>query len=69
MREREMKQTELFNPARTMPCPCPVGWCQAIRLPGQDRVITCAHDLNPEHRRRPRGCLNTYQQEHAEIPF
>lgn len=64
-----MNQTELFDAARTTPCPCPIGTCPAIRFPGQERVITCAHDLDPEHRRRPKGCLNTYDQTNAAIPF
>ena len=57
----------LFDPDRTGPTVCP--HCQAIRYPNQHRAITCAHDLNPETRRRPKGCLNTYQPEHQEIPY
>ena len=64
-----MSQTALFDPAATVPAACPEGNCQAIRLPGQHRVPTCAHDLDPETRRRPKGCLNAYQPETAEIPF
>jgi hypothetical protein len=63
-----MKQTELFDVSRTIPTPCPFGACQAIRLPGQDRVLTCAHDLEPEPGRRPRGCLNTYDPATAPLP-
>lgn len=49
----------LFDPATTVPTSCPVGHCQAIRLPNQQRVPTCAHDLDREHgRKRPRECLN-----------
>lgn len=56
-----MNQPALFDPAQTQPQHCPIGHCQAIRQPNQDRVPTCAHDLNQEHhRKRPRGCLNAY---------
>jgi hypothetical protein len=64
-----MNQPELFDVSQTVSTACPVGHCQAIRTPGQTKVVTCAHDLDPETRRRPRGCLNTYRPEHAEIPF
>lgn len=64
-----MNQPELFDPSRTVPTACPVGRCQAIRLPGQTRVVTCAHDLERELGKRPKGCLNTYRPEHVEIPF
>lgn len=57
----------LFDPDHTGPTVC--AHCQAIRYPNQHRAITCAHDLNPETRRRPNGCLNTYQPEHQEIPY
>jgi hypothetical protein len=61
-------QPALFDAARTTPTACPVGHCQAIRLPNQDKVATCAHDLDPERRRRPRGCLNTYDPATAPFP-
>lgn len=63
------QQTELFDPSATCPTPCPVHACPAIRFPGQTRVITCQHDLDPEHKRRPKGCLNQYRPEHTEIPY
>lgn len=60
----------LFDPAENTPQTCAAGHCQAIRLPGQHGpIITCAHDLDPEHRRRPRGCLNAYDPATAEIPY
>lgn len=59
----------LFDPDKVTDTSCPVPWCGAIRLAGQDKVITCAHELDPEHRRRPKGCLNTYRPEHTPIPF
>lgn len=62
-----MNEPTLFDPGRIVAQACPVGGCQAIRLPGQDRVPTCAHDLEPEHRRRPNGCLNTVDP--TTMPF
>lgn len=65
-----MNQRELFDPDRTVATSCPIGHCQAVRLPSQTgRIISCAHDLDPESRRRPSGCLNEYRPEHAEIPY
>lgn len=61
-------QPALFDPSRTGPQPCPVPHCQAIRLPAQDRVITCAHDLDPERRTRPRHCLNAIDPATAAFP-
>lgn len=63
------QQPALFQADKLVPTACPVGYCQALRLPGQTKVPTCAHDLDPESRRRPSGCLNEYRPEHAEIPF
>lgn len=60
-------QRELFDPTTTVPTACPVGHCQAVRLPGQDRVVTCAHDLDPERRHRPRACLNAI--DNTQTPF
>lgn len=57
----------LFDAAQLAETRCPA--CGAIRFPQQPRAITCAHDLDPERRRRPRGCLNTYRPEHAEVPY
>ena len=63
-------QRPLFDPTSLQALPCPVPGCQAIRLPNQTgRIVTCAHDLDRERRKRPRGCLNTYRPEHAEVPF
>ena len=68
MGRRSVNQPELFDVTRTVPTACPVGNCQAIRLPGQHQVSTCAHDLEPEHRRRPNGCLNTIDNRHSVWP-
>lgn len=66
-----MNQPALFDAAQTQPQHCPIGHCQAIRLAGQqDRVITCAHDLDQEHhRKRPQGCLNRIDNAHQDIPY
>lgn len=51
----------LFDADQLVEKPCPVNGCGAIRLPGQDRVATCRHDLEPPDDRpyrRPNGCLN-----------
>lgn len=58
----------LFNPDTTLPQTCQ--HCQAMLLPGQHRTPTCAHDLDPDRRRRPRGCLNRPPDpQHAPIPY
>lgn len=64
-----MPDLALFDPDRTTPTACPVGHCPAIRFPAQDKVPTCAHDLEREPVARPKGCLNAYRPEHAEIPY
>lgn len=67
-----VNQPALFDADRTTPVACPVGHCQAIRFPDQDKVPTCACDLERVTQGwvpRPAGCLNTYRPEHAEIPF
>jgi len=64
-----MNEPQLFDPDTTCPTACPVGHCGAIRFPTQQKVTTCAHDLEPDPKRRPRGCLNAHDPEHAEIPF
>ena len=68
-----MNQRALFDPATTVPTPCPVGHCQAIRHPGQQKVVTCAHDQQVATTdipgRRPRGCLNAIDPAHQPIPF
>jgi len=57
------EQAALFPADQLVPQACPVGHCQAHRLAGQQgRLTTCAHDLDPERRRRPRGCLNAVDQ-------
>jgi hypothetical protein len=51
----------LFDPQTTVPTPCPVRGCSAIRFPGQERVISCDIDRARAlgHRAwRPAGCLN-----------
>lgn len=63
-----MNQPALFDASKTCPTPCPVGHCAAIRFPSQDKVPTCAHDLDPEHRARPKGCLNTIDPATAPFP-
>lgn len=63
-----MSQAELFDVDETVPHACPEGHCQAIRLPGQTSVPTCAHDLDPDRKRRPRGCLNAYDPATAPLP-
>lgn len=55
----------LFDPNQTQPATC--AHCQAMRLPGQQRAITCAHDLDREQRKRPAGCLN--RTDPATAPF
>jgi hypothetical protein len=69
MGRRSVNQPELFDASKTVPTACPVGACAAIRLPGQHRVPTCAHDLSTEDPRgkRPRHCLNTIDP--ATTPF
>lgn len=68
-----MNQSTLFDPSRTSPTPCSVPGCQAIRFPGQQLVPTCEHDRDQAFqgwtRNRPRGCLNAYDPQHAEIPY
>lgn len=61
-------QRALFDADTTVDKPCPVPGCGAIRLPGQDQVVTCAHDLNPEPRRRPAACLNAHDPHTAPFP-
>ena len=59
----------LFDPARTTSQACPVPHCPAIRTAGQQgRLITCAHDLDPERRKRPNGCLNAHDNSTAPFP-
>ena len=67
-----MNDPQLFDPERTIPTACPVGHCEAIRLPGQDRVVTCSHDLEPAHpyrTKRPKGCLNAIDNRYQGIPY
>lgn len=59
----------LFDASRTQPTSCQAPGCGAIRLPDQQRCATCAHDLDPEQRKRPRACLNATDPAHQEIPF
>lgn len=69
MGRRSVTEPTLFDVSRTVPTTCPIGHCQAIRLPGQDRVPTCQHDLSTHEPRgkRPRHCLNTIDP--ATTPF
>lgn len=61
-------QPALFDPRTTTAQACPAGHCQAIRTPGQQgRLLTCAHDLQPEGR-RPRGCLNAIDNSKTDFP-
>ena len=57
------KQLHLLDVTKTIATACPVPGCGAIRLPGQDKVITCEHErvafLERDHR-RPNGCLNAF---------
>jgi hypothetical protein len=62
------EQEELFDVSQTVHTACPAGHCQAIRQPGQQKVITCAHDLEQDPRGRPRGCLNAYDPATAPLP-
>jgi hypothetical protein len=67
-----VKQTELFDPSRTVATPCAVPGCGAIRLPGQHKVPTCQTDLSRATegwtRTRPRACLNQPQPS-DRIPY
>lgn len=68
-----MSQPSLFDPSQTVPTPCPVPGCQAIRFPGQTKVPTCDVDrdralgISPRWK-RPGGCLNTYDPAHDPFP-
>ena len=68
-RDRIANQNQLFDVSRTIPTSCPKGHCQAIRLPGQDRVPTCAHDLDPDRKHRPKHCLNAVDNRYQGIPY
>lgn len=57
----------LFDPDQTQPVIC--AHCQAMRLPGQTRALTCAYDLDREQRRRPHHCLNAHDPATSPIPF
>lgn len=58
----------LFDPANLAEQRCPVPGCGAIRFPQQNKAITCAHDLDPNRRRRPRECLNRVDPAIAPFP-
>lgn len=63
-------QRPLFDPATTVAVTCPAPGCGAIRLPGQERCVTCQYDLERDQRKRPNGCLNRAPDPAtAEIPF
>lgn len=61
-----MTEPSLFDPDTTITVQC--ASCGATRQPGQDRVPTCAHDLEPQGK-RPKACLNTIDPATARIPF
>lgn len=61
------KPQPLFNAGNLNPQQCP--HCQTILYPHQTRAINCAHDLDPDRRRRPRGCLNRTDPATNAIPF
>jgi hypothetical protein len=67
-----MTQGSLFDPERTMPTACTVPGCGAIRLPGQDTVVTCRCDLDRAvdgwTGNRPRLCLNVWDPSAAQFP-
>lgn len=67
-----MAELALFDADRTTPTACPVGHCPAIRFPDQQKVPTCACDLERAQGdwvRRPAGCLNEYKPQHTDIPY
>ena len=66
-----MNQPELFDTSRTVSTACPVPGCGAIRLPGQDRVVTCDVDLARATAwvTRPPNCLNMPKPQHTGIPY
>lgn len=66
-------QPQLFDVDRTTPQACPVPGCGAIRLPGQDKVVTCEYDTAKHFGEwtggRPKGCPNYPRPEHQPIPY
>lgn len=67
-----MTQPGLFDPNTTVDMACPVPGCQAVRFAGQERALTCRHDLDQASgaipARRPKACLNTIDPQHAPFP-
>lgn len=61
-----MNDRALFDVSQTVPTTCNV--CQAIRQPGQTKTDKCAHDHDPEPRRRPKNCLNAHDPATAPFP-
>lgn len=63
--------TQLFDPDKHVPKPCPVPGCGAIATPGQTQVPTCRIDHERahtgDHIRRPSNCLNAFQPP-GELP-
>jgi hypothetical protein len=57
-----MTDRPLFDVDRTVPTACPVPGCNAIRLPGQDKVTNCQVDAARavEWTARPKACLNQF---------
>lgn len=56
----------LFPVDRTVDTECPV--CGAVRAAGEDKTARCAYDADREGR-RPTGCLNAHDPNHAPIAF
>lgn len=67
-----MTQPGLFDPNTTVDMACPVPGCQAVRFAGQERALTCRHDLDQAagdvRTPRPRACLNAHDPAHAQFP-
>jgi hypothetical protein len=63
-----VNQNALFDVKRLGPIECPV--CGATRNPDEDKAVACTADRDrDQYPRRPVGCLNTHQPEHADIPY
>ena len=64
-----MKQPTLFDADRTQTTSCPV--CGELRESDEAIVRHCPSDhwADGYPGKRPVGCLNAYDPEHAEIPY
>ena len=61
---------QLFDPSRTTTAKCAV--CGELREPNENQVRHCPIDLERaegDWAKRPVGCLNAYQPEHASVPY